>query len=288
MKTTSVLLTGAVLALAAASAWAGDTSAADHKSSAQPAQPNPLFNDKRPGGQLPEGKAPAGPGAPSVNAAASAQGSAQSDPLLAAPPKPRQDKARAPSAPSMDTALPAPPDQASHTKTIANVEVPDDVNVAGTSLLLNGAGVYKRWWVMKQYVAALYLDDTATSTAQVVVTPGPKRVALHILRPESDHDLASGLTMALRDNSTAADVKKLDRQITHFQHLLSDVKKGDEVDFDYLPAKGVRVSIDGKVRGMVKGGAAFERALLRVWLGDEPVDTDLKHKLLAASAAPDV
>lgn len=191
------------------------------------------------------------------------------------------------SAPAMSAPPQMSPIPAAHTQTIANVAIPDDVKVGRQQLMLNGAGVYKRWWFIKEYVAALYLDDTATSTAQAVVVPGPKRIALYMLRSISDQQFASDLTDEIIANSSSSDVSGLDSKITHFQHLLSSVNKGGEVDFDYIPGQGVRVSIDGKARGTIKG-AGFERALLRVWLGDDPVDRGLKKKLLAASSAPDL
>ena len=49
-----------------------------------------------------------------------------------------------------------------------------------------------------------------------------------------------------------------------------------DLDFD---AKGVSVSDNGKARGRIDD-PAFARALLRVWLGENPSQSSLKKALL--------
>ena len=56
------------------------------------------------------------------------------------------------------------------------------------------------------------------------------------------------------------------------------VKEGDVIVLD-LSSTGTQVSLNGKVLGTVEG-AAFNQALLRVWLGKEPVDEALKKAML--------
>ena len=48
------------------------------------------------------------------------------------------------------------------------------------------------------------------------------------------------------------------------------------IDFS---ADGITVSLNGEGRGKVPG-AAFARALLKVWLGDKPADAGLKKAML--------
>jgi hypothetical protein len=47
-----------------------------------------------------------------------------------------------------------------------------------------------------------------------------------------------------------------------------------------VPGVGTRVGIDGKERGKPIAGEDFHLALLRIWLGENPVDRDLKRALL--------
>jgi hypothetical protein len=55
--------------------------------------------------------------------------------------------------------------------------------------------------------------------------------------------------------------------------------KGDVITLDYIPDDSTTVRINGTEKGKVPG-ADFNRALLEVWLGEEPVDSDLKRALL--------
>jgi hypothetical protein len=48
---------------------------------------------------------------------------------------------------------------------------------------------------------------------------------------------------------------------------------------DYLPGSGTRITVNGAAKGTI-AGEDFNRALLRIWLGDNPADSDLKKGLL--------
>ena len=58
------------------------------------------------------------------------------------------------------------------------------------------------------------------------------------------------------------------------------VREGDTIAIDFS-ADGVAVELNGEARGKV-AGAGFARALLKVWLGEKPVDASLKKALLGA------
>ena len=63
---------------------------------------------------------------------------------------------------------------------------------------------------------------------------------------------------------------------------VAGVKLEDKVRvaLDWVPAAGTQVTVDGKATGAPIAGEDFYRALLRVWLGDNPVQADLKKALL--------
>ena len=56
-------------------------------------------------------------------------------------------------------------------------------------------------------------------------------------------------------------------------------KSGDTILLDYVPGTGTRVLINGESKGMIPG-EEFNRALLRIWLGDQPADAALKKAML--------
>jgi long-chain acyl-CoA synthetase len=60
---------------------------------------------------------------------------------------------------------------------------------------------------------------------------------------------------------------------------VGEAKSGQVIWIDYTPEEGTKVSLDGMAKGTVTG-QAFNRALMRVWLGDKPVQESLKKALL--------
>ena len=67
-------------------------------------------------------------------------------------------------------------------------------------------------------------------------------------------------------------------QFSEMLKKIGELHKGDQLALDFS-SDGVAVSHNGKPAGKV-ANAAFAKALLRVWIGDKPVDSDLKKSLL--------
>jgi hypothetical protein len=61
---------------------------------------------------------------------------------------------------------------------------------------------------------------------------------------------------------------------------LRTVPKGSVVEMDYLPGKGTEVWLNRRFLGMVPG-AAFNRSVLKIWLGERPIQRNLKKALLS-------
>jgi hypothetical protein len=60
---------------------------------------------------------------------------------------------------------------------VSGVKLDDPIEVHGTKLQLNGAGIrYKA--VFKVYVAAMYLPKKAATPEEVYAMPGPKRISI--------------------------------------------------------------------------------------------------------------
>jgi Chalcone isomerase-like len=49
---------------------------------------------------------------------------------------------------------------------------------------------------------------------------------------------------------------------------------------DFIPGAGTRITVNGEAPGQPIPGEDFYQALLRVWLGDDPVDRKLNGALL--------
>ena len=163
---------------------------------------------------------------------------------------------------------------------IKGVKVDEKVQVGGNALVLNGAGIRTKM-VFKVYVAALYLTQKQTDANAVINDTGNKRVSMHFLRELDAETLLKGMNEGFSDNNNAAEMSAIEPQMKQFRDMMTsakEVKKGDVIVLDFTSA-GTQVNINGRSLGVVEG-EAFNKTLLRVWLGEKPVDAALKKGML--------
>lgn len=169
-----------------------------------------------------------------------------------------------------------------HAVEVGGVAVADTIKLGGADLVLNGAGIRTRA-VFKVYVGALYLTEKKSAATDAMAQRGPKRVALHMLRDLSAEQLGGALNDGLAANLSEAERAQFKAQIDELKATMEAVGAAREksvVTLDYLPDAGIRIAIDGAVRGKPMAGEDFYRALLKIWLGDKPVDRSLKAGML--------
>ena len=162
---------------------------------------------------------------------------------------------------------------------VGGVKLEDKLSVGGQELVLNGAGVRTRV-VFKVYVASLYLPQKAADPA-AVVAKAPRRIQLNLLRTLSADQLVDALNEGLAENNTAADLAAVKAQVDQLASIMKsfkEVKEKDVVTLDFVDG-ATRIGLNGESRGSIPG-EGFNQALTRIWLGDKPVQADLKKALL--------
>lgn len=165
---------------------------------------------------------------------------------------------------------------------VAGVKFDDTATVAGQALKLNGAGLRTKV-VFKVYALGLYLQDRKTTVADVLAAPGPRRVQIVVLRELTSEDFGKAFMAGLNDNTDAAERARLVPQTKQFGEMFASfpgLKKGDVLTVDWLPGSGTQCFLNGKPVGAVLPDQAFYNAILRIWIGDKPVDSSLKPQLL--------
>jgi ZIP family zinc transporter len=168
------------------------------------------------------------------------------------------------------------------TVSVAGVEVDDTARVGNSTLVLNGAGKREKF-IFDVYVAALYLPAHDGDAAQVLAATGPKRISMTLLRNLTAEQLSDALRESIALNSTPAEVSALQPQIDSLIAIMTAIgtaKKGEVLTIDFLTDGNTVVGIAGEPRGKPIPGIAFQRALLACWLGEKPVQADLKQALL--------
>ena len=164
---------------------------------------------------------------------------------------------------------------------VEGVKLADKVQLGGSELTLNGAGV-RTFVFFRVYVGALYLQKKTGSTDAVLADAGAKRIAMHMLRDRDAEQLFSALNDGLKKNHAPSELAKLEPQVKQLEAIFNAVKtakSGDLILLDYLPGSGTRVTVRGEDKGTI-AGEEFNRALLRIWLGEQPADASLKKAML--------
>ena len=161
---------------------------------------------------------------------------------------------------------------------VHGVRLDDQTSVAGSEVALRGAGLRTRLF-FQVYVIGLYVSNLK---ADPVEQPGPKRVQIHMLRDVDAATFTEALAEGIKANAPEAEVKVLEPRVKQLSAIMAEVKeakKGMRIALDWT-GKHTQVLIDGKPAGAPIEGEDFYRALLRIWLGERPVQDDLKKALL--------
>jgi hypothetical protein len=156
----------------------------------------------------------------------------------------------------------------------------------GLPLVLNGAGVRHKFAFMKLYVGALYLPAKKTNAEEIINDTGAKRIAMVVLADEiSARELVASLHNALTANHIPAELALIEGRLSELNRMIvaeGVLKKGAVVTLSYLPATGTHIRINSEEKLVIKGEDFF-RALLRIWIGDKPVDGRLRGAMLGGT-----
>lgn len=165
---------------------------------------------------------------------------------------------------------------------ISGIKLDDTVRVAGKELKLNGFGMRQKF-VVKVYVTSLYLPEKSKSVAEIMKMEGPRRVTIVMMRDLTSDDFGNAFMNGLNSNLDTTEKAKIITQISKFGEmfaLLDTLKKGDVLHLDWIPGTGTQCEFNGKKIGEVVPDLAFYNAILRIWMGEHPVDNSLKVALL--------
>jgi len=164
---------------------------------------------------------------------------------------------------------------------VNGVEIPEQVVQPGSQqqLVLNGAGTREKF-IFDIYVGALYLTEKSTDAAQILASTSPKRVSMDFLYSEiSQKKMVNAWNEGFADNLSDDVLAALKSEINQFNSAFGMTVKGDSVVIDYLGDGTTVVTINDEEKTRI-ASTGFQRALLSIWLGDSPVDDDLKRAML--------
>jgi len=161
---------------------------------------------------------------------------------------------------------------------VAGVRVEETADLGGKKLALNGAGLRKKVF-FKVYVGALYVEQRSGDPAALVAADAPRLVRLHMLRELDRESVLKAFREGIEKNSRATAAAALAKLAQVEKAIPAELKPGQVVTVAYQPGAGTALGIEGGASASVEG-KDFADAILRVWLGDDPVDADLKAGML--------
>jgi hypothetical protein len=170
---------------------------------------------------------------------------------------------------------------------IADLNFDDRLRLADTELVLNGVGLRSVAW-LKGFAAGLYLTEKAAAPDQALGLPGPKRLQMKMIVDVETKEFIKAFDKSLSRNNTEAERARLRERVAQFNRNLEQiaiVRKGDVINLDFIPGQGLILSVNGTPRGRPVAGADLYAGLLKVFIGDRPVDVKLKAGLLGAAPA---
>jgi hypothetical protein len=165
---------------------------------------------------------------------------------------------------------------------IEGVEFQPTVQVGGQTLQLNGAGLRTRAF-FDVYAAGLYVPQKSSSPAALLAQTGPRRVAMTMLRDVDAETFTEAVTSGLKANNSPPQLAAVAAQMQTFRanlEAIGDARNGDVIHFDFTPAAGTRILVNGQQKGAAIAGGEFFTAVLRAWIGERPADPALKRSLL--------
>jgi hypothetical protein len=151
--------------------------------------------------------------------------------------------------------------------TVAGVMMEDKTTVNGQTLLLNGAGLRKKFFI-KVYVGGLYLPAKQSNAAAILAADAPRRMVMHFLYSVSKDQMCDAWKDGLEDNTKnpSGEVKGAFNTLCGWMEA---IPKGNRLVLTYVPGTGTTVEVNGKTKGTLPGKATAD-AIAATWIGPKP------------------
>ena len=165
---------------------------------------------------------------------------------------------------------------------VSGVKFDDKTRIGSSELIANGAGLRKKAF-FKVYAMALYLPEKQAEAEGALAAKGAKRISISLMRDLSAQQFVDALQESVANNHSEAEMSTLKDRLKQFSDAMlsiGDAKTGTTVLIDWLPESGTRLTVNGQVKGKDIAGDDFFKALLKIWIGKQPVQDNLKAALL--------
>ena len=167
-------------------------------------------------------------------------------------------------------------------KECKSVSFPDQAQVEGSNLTLNGLGLRKATaFKVSVYVAALYVTKASSDPNALLASNAPTELVLQFVRNVGADDIRKGWSEGF-ENNAKDQLPALKERIAELNAWMTDVKTGDRLTFIRKPGAGLQVDVKGATKGTIKGDD-FAKAFLSIWLGANPPNPEVKAGMLGGA-----
>jgi hypothetical protein len=162
-------------------------------------------------------------------------------------------------------------------RSVADISFEESASIDGRQVPLRGVALLRWLNIFKVYVAALYLPEGSASND--VLADIPKRLEISYLVSIPGPDFGKGAEAILERNILPDELARLRNRIDRLSAAYLDVKPGDRYALTYAPGKGTELSYNGRPLIFIEG-ADFAAAYFAIWLGEDPIDGEMRSKLI--------
>jgi hypothetical protein len=164
-------------------------------------------------------------------------------------------------------------------KQVGKVTLPDSLMAGKDKLILNGAGFRVKFF-LKMYAGGLYLIQKNHDPKKIIDSDESMALRLRIV---SGVITTKKMTDAIDEgfkNSTGKNIASFKIEIAKFKSFFAEeIKKGDIFDIIYVPAEGISVYKNERLKGTIQG-FDFKKAVFGIWIGEKPADSKLKKRMI--------
>ncbi len=165
-------------------------------------------------------------------------------------------------------------------ESVGGVEFSPLAKTSGGELRLCSTALLRYLTVFRGYSAGLYLDDCAVPSR--AVGDVPKRLELSYFWSISGEQFADAADELLVGSLDEMEIAKLRPRIDALHRHYRAVEPGDRYRLTYLPGIGTELALNGEPLVVIEG-ADFASAYFGIWLGEKPIDTAFRDKLLGTA-----
>ena len=161
--------------------------------------------------------------------------------------------------------------------TVEGVTFQESVSIANKQVPIRGVALLRWLTIFKVYVAALYLPENGAPDD--FLADIPKRLEISYLVSIPGPDFGKGAEAILERNNSPDVLARLQGRIDQLNAVYRDVKPGDRYALTYVPGQGTELSYNGQPLITIEG-ADFAAAYFGIWLGKDPIDQEMRNRLI--------